>query len=71
MGKTIGILGLGRIGKEVAIRAKAFGMEIIAFDPYFDEAFGGEHGVKKCADMDEVLHNSDVVSLHCFPHQGN
>lgn len=66
MGKTIGILGLGRIGKEVAIRAKAFGMEIIAFDPYFDEAFGEEYGVKKCADMDEVLHNSDVVSLHCF-----
>ena len=66
MGKTIGILGLGRIGKEVAIRAKAFGMEIIAFDPYFDEDFGEEYGVKKCADMDEVLHNSDVVSLHCF-----
>ena len=66
MGKTIGILGLGRIGKEVAIRAKAFGMKIIAFDPYFDEAFGEEYGVKKCADMDEVLHNSDVVSLHCF-----
>ena len=66
MGKTIGILGLGRIGKEVATRAKAFGMEIIAFDPYFDETFGEEHDVKKCADMDEVLHNSDVVSLHCF-----
>ena len=66
MGKTIGILGLGRIGKEVAIRAKVFGMEIIAFDPYFDEAFGEEHGVKKCTDMDQVLHNSDVVSLHCF-----
>ncbi len=66
MGKTIGILGLGRIGKEVAIRAKAFGMEIIAFDPYFDDAFGEQYGVKRCADMDEVLHNSDVVSLHCF-----
>lgn len=66
MGKTIGILGLGRIGKEVAIRAKSFGMEIIAFDPYFDETFGEKHSVKKCADMDEVLHNSDVVSLHCF-----
>lgn len=66
MGKTIGIIGLGRIGKEVATRAKAFGMEIIAFDPYFDEQFGTEHGVKRCADMDEVLHNSDVVSLHCF-----
>ncbi len=66
MGKTIGILGLGRIGKEVAIRAKAFGMEIIAFDPYFDEEFAQEYGVEKCGDMDEVLYNSDVVSLHCF-----
>ncbi len=66
MGKTIGIIGLGRIGKEVAIRAKAFGMEIIAFDPYFDNEFAAQYNVKKCADMDEVLHNSDVVSLHCF-----
>ena len=66
MGKTIGILGLGRIGKEVAIRAKAFGMEIIAFDPYFDDSFGEQYGIKRCADMDEVLQNSDVVSLHCF-----
>ncbi|MCH7226949.1 phosphoglycerate dehydrogenase [Haloferula sp. A504] len=66
MGKTIGILGLGRIGKEVAIRARAFGMEVIAFDPYFDEEFGKAHSVKRCADMDEVLVNADVVSLHCF-----
>lgn len=66
MGKTIGILGLGRIGKEVAIRAKAFGMDIIAFDPYFDDAFGEEYSVQKCASMDEVLLRSDVVSLHCF-----
>lgn len=66
MGKTIGILGLGRIGKEVAIRARAFGMEIIAFDPYFDEEFAAQHAVKRCADMDEVLHHADVVSLHCF-----
>jgi D-3-phosphoglycerate dehydrogenase len=66
MGKTIGIIGLGRIGKEVAIRANAFGMKIIAYDPYFDGAFSYKHGVKRCADMDEVLHSSDVVSLHCF-----
>lgn len=65
MGKTLGIIGLGRIGKEVAIRAKAFGMEIIAFTPNFDEEFLAQHQIKKCADMDEVLKNSDIVSLHC------
>ena len=63
--KTMGIIGLGRIGKEVAIRAKAFGMPIIAFDPYWDEKFANEYGVKRCATMDEVLAQSDVVSLHC------
>ncbi|MCP5539907.1 MAG: phosphoglycerate dehydrogenase [Akkermansiaceae bacterium] len=66
LGKTMGILGLGRIGKEVATRARAFGMPVIAFDPYFDEAFAAEHGVERCASMDDVLHRADVVSLHCF-----
>ncbi len=66
LGKTMGIIGLGRIGKEVAIRAKAFGMPVIAFDPYFDEAFAAEHGVERCESMDDVLHRANVVSLHCF-----
>lgn len=64
--KTMGIVGLGRIGKEVAIRARAFDMEVIAYDPYWDAAFAEKHGVKRCASMDEVLTQADVVSLHCF-----
>lgn len=63
--KTMGIIGLGRIGKEVAIRAKAFGMPVIAFDPYWDEEFAAAHDVKRCATMDEVLTGADVISLHC------
>ncbi len=66
MGKTMGIIGLGRIGKEVATRAKAFGMKVIAYDPYFDETFAEEHGVTRCDSMDEVLIGANVVSLHCF-----
>lgn len=63
--KTLGIIGLGRIGKEVAIRARAFGMEIIGFDPYWDDDFAAQYGIKRCATMGEVLGQSDVVSLHC------
>jgi D-3-phosphoglycerate dehydrogenase len=66
LGSTMGIIGLGRIGKEVATRARAFGMSVIAFDPYFDEAFAAEHGVTRCATMDDVLLGANVVSLHCF-----
>lgn len=66
LGSTMGIIGLGRIGKEVATRAKAFGMSVIAYDPYFDEAFAATNDVKRCACMDEVLLGANVVSLHCF-----
>lgn len=64
MGKTIGIVGLGRIGKEVAIRAKAFGMTVIAYDVYWDEAFASSHGVARAASVAEIFEKSDVISLH-------
>lgn len=62
-GKTLGIVGFGAIGKNLAIRAKAFGMDVIAFDPYFDQAFADENGVKKC-DVNELISSSDFISLH-------
>ena len=62
--KTIGIVGLGRIGKEVAIRARAFGMNVIAFSRHPDEAFCAEFAVKKAGSLDEVFAASDYISLH-------
>lgn len=63
-GKTLGILGLGRIGKETARRAAAFEMKLIGYDLYWDEPFAHQYKVGKCKSFDEVLENSDIVSLH-------
>ncbi len=63
-GKTLGILGLGRIGKEVAKRAAAFDMKLVGYDIYWDEPFAHQYKVGKCGSFDEVLEQSDVVSLH-------
>jgi D-3-phosphoglycerate dehydrogenase len=62
-GKTLGIVGMGAIGKNLARRAAAFGMTVNAYDPYFDEAFAAENGVGKMT-LDEVLSSSDFISLH-------
>jgi D-3-phosphoglycerate dehydrogenase len=64
MGKTIGIIGVGRIGKEVATRARAFAMNVIGFDIYWDDKFAAAHQVKRAANIEEVLQNSDIVTLH-------
>ena len=62
-GKSLGIIGLGQIGREVALRAKAFGMEILAFDVIPNNDFAQEHNVRYLSMMD-VLMKSDFISLH-------
>jgi phosphoglycerate dehydrogenase-like enzyme len=66
--KQMGIIGLGRIGKGVALRAKGFGMSLAAYDPYPDAAFAAEHGVR-FMELDELIATSDVVSLHAAAEQ--
>lgn len=61
-GKTIGIVGLGRIGKRTAEIAEAFGMKVIAYDPYPNQSFVTE--TFRYASLDELYANSDVISLH-------
>jgi D-3-phosphoglycerate dehydrogenase len=62
-GKTLGLIGLGRVGKLVAERARGFGMTVLACDPYLEEAVAREAGVTLVT-LDEVLGRADVVSLH-------
>ncbi len=62
-GQTLGLAGMGRIGKAVATRAVAFGMPVIAYDPQADAAFAAAHGIKLVS-FGELLAQSDFLSLH-------
>lgn len=63
-GKTIGIVGTGRIGKQVAKIAKGFEMKILASDPYPDVEFQNRLGVQYVS-LDDLLKRSDVITIHC------
>ncbi len=57
--KTLGLIGIGRIGTEVAVRAKAFGMDVIAYDKFVTS-----HPVAKLVSLDELVKRADFISLH-------
>jgi D-3-phosphoglycerate dehydrogenase/(S)-sulfolactate dehydrogenase len=62
-GNTLGLLGLGRIGKAIVPRAHGLGLKVIAYDPFPDRAFADKHDVRLMS-LDEVLAGADIVSLH-------
>jgi D-3-phosphoglycerate dehydrogenase / 2-oxoglutarate reductase len=63
-GKTLAIVGFGRIGKEVAIRAKAFGLKLIGYGNYWDDDFARWLEITRVENFDDVLRQADFVSLH-------
>ncbi len=62
-GQTLGLVGLGRIGKAMVPRALGLGLRVLAYDPYIDEDFCRQAGVKP-ASLDQLLSSADIVSLH-------
>lgn len=63
-GKTIGLIGMGRIAKELIKICRGFGMNVVAYDLYPDMAFAEEHQVRVVT-LDELYEESDIISLHC------
>lgn len=62
-GKTLGVIGLGAIGKTVVKRLRGFDLNVLAYDVYYDEEFVQKYNIKK-ASIDEIVENADVITLH-------
>ena len=62
-GKTLGIIGVGRVGGEIAKRARSFSMTLLGYDPYLPKEVADDLGVKLTT-LDDVLKNSDIMTIH-------
>lgn len=63
-GKTLGVVGVGQIGREVIVRAKAFGLRTIAWSRSLTDERAQEMGIERCPIVDDVFRRADIVSLH-------
>ncbi|HPK47593.1 MAG TPA: phosphoglycerate dehydrogenase [Sphaerochaeta sp.] len=62
-GKTLGVIGMGSIGKQVIAYSQGFGLNYLAYDPFFDAAFAAEHRVQNRS-IEEILEQADIITLH-------
>jgi C-terminal binding protein len=65
-GKTLGLVGCGRIGTATALRAKAFGLDVVFHDPLVPQGTDKSLGIRRVHQLDELLEKSHFVSLHCY-----
>lgn len=65
-GKTLGLIGCGRIGTAMAVRAKAFGLNVVFYDPHAVPGYDKAIGVRRVESLEELLGQSPFVSLHCY-----
>jgi C-terminal binding protein len=70
-GDTLGIIGLGRVGTAVALRAKAFGFSVVFYDPYLADGVENSLGLTRVYSLQDLLFQSDCVSLHCSLNEHN
>ncbi|PWA18700.1 hypothetical protein CCH79_00005517 [Gambusia affinis] len=70
-GETLGLIGLGRVGQAVALRAKAFGFNVVFYDPYLADGVERSLGLQRVTTLQDLLFHSDCVSLHCSLNEHN
>lgn len=70
-GRIFGVVGCGRIGTATALRAKAFGMDVVFYDPGMPRGYDKALGIRRAESLGELLEQSHVVSLHCYLDEGS
>jgi C-terminal binding protein len=65
-GRTLGLVGCGRIGTATALRAKAFGLDVVFYDPFVAPGFEKALGIRRADRLEDLLQQSPMVSLHCY-----
>ncbi|XP_077482345.1 C-terminal binding protein 2, like isoform X1 [Stigmatopora argus] len=70
-GETLGLIGFGRSGQAVAVRAKVFGFNVLFYDPYLQDGLERSLGVQRVYTLQDLLYQSDCVSLHCNLNEHN